>query len=198
MKRVTLLADGVESGGFAKCWLTMPGDAKDLHVHMRHILHIEDADARDFAPPVPATARDVLTVAELDALPTGAVVEATVVGERVRAIRRASSRTWALNAQSSVSGWSALSRELEDVVLVTDAPVPPAPVKLLPLPTDRRERFWGRTRDSEPQYWFVRFGGDEYWYLPAMGAAIWPHEVAECGLVRLPGPDASSASDVTS
>ena len=196
MKCVTLLADRIESEGTThRIYLT--GGNGALYTHARHVLSVEDADARDFAPPAPSApsaAGNVLTTFELDALPVGAVVDATVTGTRVRAMA-SETREWHMSAYLDGSR-VALSRDLKDAVLVTDEPIQPAPVKPLPLPTEPGVRFRGRTPDSEPQWWFVRWSGvpGDYWYLPSTGMAIWPKDVAERDLVRLPDSDVSEVT----
>jgi len=60
-----------------------------------------------------------------------------------------------------------------------------------PLPTEPGERFWGRTKYTEPQWWFVREGADtETWYVPAgrVPASLCVDEIPANGLVRLPEP----------
>lgn len=74
----------------------------------------------------------VLTVAELDALPVGAIVDATVNGARVRTMARG--HKWALSEKLD-SSWGALTDELVDAVLITDAPITPAPTRPLPTAT---------------------------------------------------------------
>lgn len=187
MKRVTLLVSDVESVGMAR-WLIMPGETKGLRVHGRHVLRVEDADAQDFAPPAPPTAGSILTATELDALPVGSVVDATVAGVRGR-FMRCQSGYW---SDEQAEAPDTRRSELRDAMLVTSAPIAPAPAK--PLPTEPGERFWGKMPDSEPQWWFVRSATGDYWYLPTTGVAVWPQDVAGCGLVRLPEP---SATEVT-
>lgn len=194
MKRVTLLADRIESEG-TSCRIYLTGSNGALYAHARHVLSVEDADARDFAPPAPPTAGNVLTTFELDALPVGAVVDATVAGTRVRAML-SEARLWRMSAYLDGSR-VALSRDLRDAVLVTDAPIQPAPANLLALPTEPGARFWGRTPDSEPQWWFVRAEPD--WsssYVPSAPSVSWVRsaDVATHGLVRLPDPDASEVT----
>ena len=195
MKRVTLLADRIESEGTSyRIYLT--GSKGALYAHARHVLSVEDADARDFAPPAPPTAGSVLTTAELDALPVGAVVDATATGTRVRAMA-SETREWHMSAYVGVDR-IALSRDLKDAVLVTDAPIQPAPVKPLPLPTEPGARFWGRTPDSEPTWWFVHnvggLVGRQCRYVSSAGRGVPSQGVATHGLVRLPDPDASEVT----
>lgn len=194
MKRVTLLADRIESEGTTHRIYLACESKGCLYIHRRHVLSVEDADARDFAPPAPPAAGGVLTTAELDALPPGSVVDATVTGTRVRAML-SETREWHMSAYLDGSR-VALSRELTDAVLVTDGPITPAPIKPLPLPTEPGARFWGRVNDSEPTWWFVRWTGEpgSVWYLPPKGYGVFPREVDSLGLVRLPDPD---TSDVT-
>lgn len=196
MKRVTLLADRIKSEGTGhRIYLT--GNKGCLYIHGRHVLSVEDADARDFAPPAPPTAGSVLTSAELDALPVGSVVDATVTGVRVRAIRRRGWGSWGIMEHLEGS-WATMSRDLKDAVLVTDGPIQPAPVKPLPLPMELGARFWGRTPDSEPTWWFVHnvggLVGRQCRYVSSTGRGVPSQGVATHGLVRLPEPD---ASDVT-
>ena len=194
MKRVTLLADRIESEG-TSCRIYLTGSNGALYAHARHVLSVEDADARDFAPPAPPTAGSVLTSAELDALPVGSVVDATMAGVRVRAMRREGGGWWLSADVRTQCG--APSDEFTDAVLVTDGPIQPAPVKPLPLPTELGARFWGRTPDSEPTWWFIRAEPD--WsssYVPSAPSVSWVRsaDVVERGLVRLPDPDASEVT----
>lgn len=197
MKRVTLLADRIESEG-TSCRIYLTGSNGALYAHARHVLSVEDADARDFAPPAPPAAGNVLTTFELDALPVGAAVDATVAGTRVRAMA-SETREWHMSAYLDGSR-VALSRDLRDAVLVTDAPIQPAPVKPLPLPTAPGARFWGRTSNSEPTWWFVHGVGrqrgqsDEVRYVSSTGRGVPSQGVATHGLVRLPDPDASEVT----
>lgn len=195
MKRVTLLADRIESEG-TSCRIYLTGSKGALYAHARHVLSVQDPDARDFAPPAPPAAGNVLTTFELDALPVGAAVDATVTGTRVRAMA-SETREWHMSAY--LGSRVALSRDLKDAVLVTDAPIQPAPIKLLPLPTEPGARFWGRTSGSEPTWWFVHSVGfrgqsSEVRYVSSAGRGVPSQGIAAHGLVRLPDPD---ASDVT-
>jgi hypothetical protein len=101
VKRVTLLVQDVEVQPGRGWRLAFSGEPTEvLYLHARHILAIEDADGRDFAPLDPAAppaAPRVLAVDERVAPRVGAVV-----------------------------------RELENAVLVTGAPIQPAPVATLP------------------------------------------------------------------
>jgi hypothetical protein len=73
-----------------------------------------------------------------------------------------------------------------------------APLAALPLPMEPGARFWAKTSDTEPQYWFVR-GRSPYvsvGYVPAGSATLpVPGELAaKRGLVRLPDPKASEVT----
>lgn len=192
MQRVTLLVDRIDESETARR-IYLTGSNGCLYIHARHVLSVEDADGRDFAPPAPPAAGDILTSAELDALPVGAVVDATVTGVRVRAMRLEAGG-WSLTERLDNSPFAA-TLSLEGAVLVTDGPIQPAPIKPLPLPTEPGARFWGRVYDSEPQWWFVREPepGDQ-WYVPSVGFSLSAQDASALGLVRLPDP---GASDVT-
>jgi hypothetical protein len=145
-----------------------------------------------------------LTADELAALPIGAVVDASERGVRARYMRIAefpgTSAKWADG--SSVSGRLVFSQQLRFAVLVTDAPIQPAPVAPLPLPTQAGERFWGKTRNSSPQWWFVQDASGLLLYVPARmvdegeGRArnVFDRLSGEAfGLVRLPEPTETEA-----
>jgi len=142
-----------------------------------------------------------LTPAELATLPIGAVVDASERGVRARFMRitefPGSSVKWV--DASSNSGRLVFSQQLRLAVLVTDAPIQPAPVAPLPLPTKAGEWFWGKTRDSEPQRWFVQANdAGQVWYIPAMDrrdelASVYANWAERVGLVRLPEPSKTEA-----
>jgi hypothetical protein len=246
VKRVTLLADDAQGrpdlGGERSWRLDLTGGAGSLYIHASHVLSVEDADGRDFAPLDPsaaaviadlrvklqaaldhanevvapvrramellaqpveaesAPAQDeaprVLTTVELASLSVGSVVDATVTGARVRAVRRAGG-AWFMS-EFLDNSWSALSRDLEDAVLVTSAAIQPAPVAVLPLPTEPGARFWGRSH-AHPvqQWWFVRHVADvsgRARYVPSVGYSVLAVDVDVSGLVRLPDPSAPEAT----
>jgi hypothetical protein len=134
----------------------------------------------------------VLTAKEVDALPVGAVVDATVTGVRVRAMQ-VMPASW-LMSECLDGSRNAGNSELAEVTLVTGAPVKPALRPVMPLPEVAGERFWGRTRSTEPQWWFVQCSPD-LWYVPAVPArSMGPMDLLDqpqavrAGLVRLPDP----------
>lgn len=134
----------------------------------------------------------VLTAGEVVALPLGAVVDATVAGARVRAMRVAPG-SWRLSKRLDESPYAG-NLELTEVVIVTDAPILPAPVAPLPLPTTAGEWFWGKTRNSEPQRWFVQHSSHgALWYIPGLGDDLAAEGAARVGLVRLPDPSETEA-----
>lgn len=246
MKRVTLLADDVREVPHNYRHLLLPGSGMVHAVHARHILAIEDADGRDFAPldpdtlatiadlrvklraamdranavvapirevmaqlaepvevesgPVQDEAPRMLTADELVALPVGSVVDATVTGARVRAMMTETGE-WVMSFYLNGSR-VAMPRELKDAILVPTPPIQPAPVTPLPLPTEPGARFWGKTSDTESQWWFARHyphGSAALWYTPARASTLLAADVrfdraASRGLVRLPDP---SSGEVT-
>jgi hypothetical protein len=204
MKRVTLLVDDIREKPANNRALILPGESYfPRHVHARHILAIEDADGYDFAPLDPTAAPvapRALTTDELDALSVGEVVDATVHGQRARALRRDTRHGGAPWLLCPIGGSPrfAVSAELEDAILVPTPPIQPAPVKALPLPTEPGARFWGKTSDTEPQYWFTR-GRSSYvsvGYVPASAGTLpIPLEHAtRCGLVRLVDPNSDEVT----
>jgi hypothetical protein len=69
----------------------------------------------------------------------------------------------------------------DDIITsVEDVPDPP--------PTEPGERFWGKTKNTDPQWWFVRDGTDEVWYVPSgkRPTTLCASEIPVNGLVRLP------------
>jgi len=79
------------------------------------------------------SARDVvLTKDDLRVLPRGAIIDATVAGARVR-VMRLGADGWVKTGRFDWSITVGLD-DLVDAVLVTDAPIQPAPTAPLPLP----------------------------------------------------------------
>jgi hypothetical protein len=73
---------------------------------------------------------------------------------------------------------------------VLSVPVMYAVVEDVPLPSEPGARFWGKTTNTEPQWWFVREGIGDIWYVPssARPASLCASEIPPNGLVRLPAP----------
>jgi len=87
-------------------------------------------------------------------------------------------------------GWK-INRGLKPIILIPDDAITRIEEIPNPLPTEPGKRFWGKTRNSKPQWWFVRESdsGEEVWYLPAHSKPdpLGVDDVVEADLICLQG-----------